>query len=234
MTRVVAIAAVCVTFAATSVLLPSPATARAEPTAAATKVIDRTLVCAVGLVGGIHQIYVQANVGTRVPGNPAAWRYLASAGVASRIVSYGDEYTLFVHYSLAGVSAGDPLRPDGFKALPERLTFLPGSGCRSAQRIPFSRSGIVARRVGGLTDQYISCYPGTRVVVRIRGTFAAPTRLRRVFFSAQADPTVHLVAAGAVVHGELAVRSATGKPLAYAEVFQNGKAKLFTSRSCAG
>jgi len=212
--------------------MPSAVAALSEP-GDASKVVDRTLSCDVGLVGGIHQVYVQANVGTHVPGNRSAWRHLASAGVADRVLPYDYEYTLFVHYLLAGVSAGDPLRPDGFEPLPERLTYLPGSGCNATRSIAFSKSGLVARHVGALTDEYLSCVPGKHVLVRVRGVFVAPQRLKPVFFSAQTDPTVHLVAAGTVLRGEVAVRSGTGKPLAYAEVLQNGKARLFTARSCA-
>jgi hypothetical protein len=43
---------------------------------------------------------------------------------------------------------------------------------------------------------------------------------------------MRLVASGTVLEGFLAVRSAAGKPLAYAEVFETGKTRLFTAGSC--
>jgi hypothetical protein len=65
--------------------------------------------------------------------------------------------------------------------------------------------------------------------MRIRGIFRAPTSLKLKRYSGGQSA---LVAAGTVIRGYVAARSQAGEPLAYAEVFDTGEARLFTARSC--
>ncbi len=187
---------------------------------AGSKVVDRTVSCAVGLTGGIHEVEVSANTGTRLIGSKKVWKLLASASVED-----------FGTRASAGVSAGNPMAPlaPGFPARPDRLSFSAPPICKPAAKFALSSKGLVRTPVDALSPnpgEGIDCYPGNRVLIRVRGIFARPTSLHSI-------PGPHLLGAnGTVIRGYLAVRSVSGKPLAYAEVFQNGKATLYVARSC--
>jgi hypothetical protein len=196
----------------------SPA-ADAEP--AASKIVDRTVSCGVPLTGGIREVTVSANTGTRLAGKPSVWKYLADVGGGANDGGGG------------GVQAGNPAAPlgPGLPYPPERLSVGLPPVCTSARRIPLSKAGLVPVSVPALAPQdgLAQCYPVARVIVRVRGIFTAPTSLH--VKRSPHEPAV-LAASGTVATGYLAIRSATGKPLAYGEVFQNGKARLFVARSC--
>jgi hypothetical protein len=148
--------------AALPALQPS---ASAEP--AASRVIDRTLSCAVGARAGVRSVAVRAQTGTRHIEDRSKWKFLASAGV-------GDPYASF-----AGVSAGTPvadLAPE-FRRSPERLYIVAGRTCNAAARIALSATGLARASASPLGDTY-DCRPGTRVLVRVRGVFRSPTSLK--------------------------------------------------------
>jgi hypothetical protein len=191
--------------------------AAADP--AASRIVDRTLTCAVGLFAGVREAKVGAGSGTRLLEDRSKWLSLADAGV-------GDSRGSFV-----SVAAGNPLAPDRRSGVvfPEwRLWIRVDDTCRSAPRIPFSRTGLAGGAASQLHDDY-DCVSGGRVVVRVRAVFRAPTTLRR---TTDRNGQRYLRAAGTMRQGFVAVRSAAGKPLAYAEVFESGKARLFTAGSC--
>ncbi len=218
-----ALAAALSAGALAAAMLGSQQRAGAEP--AASKIVDRTVSCAVGLTGGIHEVEVTANTGTRMLGKRSVWKYLAGAGVED-----------FGTRAQGDVSAGNPLPPPapGFPAGSERLSFSAPPLCRSAPRIVLTKTGLAPAAVSGIPPnpgEGIDCYPGKRVLIRVRGIFSAPTSLHVKRY--QNQPGL-LAASGTIVVGYLAIHSVSGKPLAYAEVFQNGKAQLFTARSCSG
>jgi hypothetical protein len=80
----------------------------------------------------------------------------------------------------------------------------------------------------GTSGQEFDCETPPRVLVRVRAEFRVPTPLQtsRDFGYPQ------LVARGEVTKASLAVRTPTGRPLAFAAVFASGKARLFAARSC--
>lgn len=198
-----------------AVMTLSPPSAGAEPGAA--RVIDRTYSCSVEARAGVREVQVQANAGVRWIEDRSQWKRLASAGVSSSVAGLGS------------VSAGNPLAPEnGFRFPPQRLGIPVGSKCRTAPRIPLSKAGLSGGAASQLGDTY-DCVAGSRVLVRVRGVFRAPTSLKLKRYS---GGVTQLAAAGTVTQGYLAVRSAEGKPLAYAEVLASGKASLFTARSC--
>jgi hypothetical protein len=43
---------------------------------------------------------------------------------------------------------------------------------------------------------------------------------------------VRRAAVGQIAEGRLAVRTSSGKPLVYADVFDSGKARVYTAQSC--
>ena len=190
--------------------------ARAEPSAS--RIVDRTLSCSVGARAGVRAVSVRGQTGVRDIEDRSKWRFLASATVS-------DAYAPF-----AGVNAGNPVADlaPGVPARPERLWIAAGSTCRAVARIPFTKRGLSRASAGRLGDSH-ECRPGSRVLVRVRGVFRAPTslRVRRL-----PHGITRLVAAGTVREGFLAVRSAAGKPLAYAEVLESGNTRLFTAPAC--
>jgi hypothetical protein len=190
--------------------------ASAEPVAS--RIIDRTLSCSVGSRAGVRSVTVSAHTGTRLLGDRSQWKLLAGVGAS-------DQYASF-----AGVSAGNPLADlaPGVPAQPQRLYVAARPTCRTVARIPLTATGLARATASPLEDRY-DCLPGRRVLVRVRGIFRAPTSLKPKRY---ADGVAQLAAAGTVERGWLAVRSQAGKPLAYAEVFGSGKARIFIARSC--
>jgi hypothetical protein len=182
------------------------------------RVIDRTLSCPVAARAAVRTVNVTATTGTRLREDASKWKILASAGARDSTGSF------------AGVSAGNPLADlePGFPAPPFRVYVAAGRRCTTVARMPFSRGGLAAERPSPLGSEY-ECLPGRRALVRVRAEFRAPTTLRQRRF---AGGVVQLVATGTVLRGQLAVRSATGRPLAYAEVDESGRARLFVARSC--
>lgn len=220
MTKLVAVIAVASVGA--GVVVSSQLAARAASQLANSKVIDRTVSCKVPLTGGIHEVTVSANTGTRLAGKPAVWKYLASIGGGANNGGGGS------------VQAGNPAAPLGLGLPypPERLSVNAPPICKTASRIPLSKAGLVPEPVPALSPQdgLAQCFPVGRVIVRVRGLFRSPTSLH-----IKRDRSgSRLAASGTVTTGYLAVRSASGEPLAYGEVFATGKAKLFVARSCSG
>jgi hypothetical protein len=191
-------------------------TASAEP--AASRIVDRTLSCSVALSGGLREARVGAGSGVRLLGDRSKWRSLADAGS-------GDSAGFF-----ASVAAGNPLAPDssGFVFPPWRVSIRADKACRSVPRIPFSRAGLTGGTASQFHDDY-DCASGGRVVVRVRAIFRSPTTLRR---TTQPNGQRYLRAAGTVREAVLAVRGASGKPLAYARALESGAATLYTSKAC--
>ncbi|CAN5181547.1 hypothetical protein BH09ACT13_BH09ACT13_03570 [soil metagenome] len=190
-------------------------TAAAQP--AASRVIDRTYSCSVEARASVREVQVQANAGVRWIEDRSQWKRLAGAFVSDSVTGLGY------------VSAGNPLAPEnGFRFPPQRLGIPAGSKCRAAARIPLSRAGLTGGPASQLGEAY-DCVAGSRVLVRVRGVFRAPTSLKLKRYS---GGVTALAAAGTVTQGYVAVRSGDGKPLAYADVLASGKASLFTARSC--
>jgi hypothetical protein len=182
------------------------------------RVIDRTVSCSIPSRAGARIADVRGQSGSRR--SPAAWIYLPTVGVGERDGG-----------SLVWVAAGNPREPDpasGVVHPPHRLS-IRVDGCRRAPRVPFSRRGLSGGRAGQFGDDW-ECEVGGRVVVRVRATFRTPAALRssRVPWS----DFRFLQAAGTVVQASLAVRSESGKVLAYGDVDEGGRARLFTASSC--
>ena len=133
----------------------------------------------------------------------------------------------------ANVAAGNPLAPiePGFPARPERLFLRCVPDMQDSARIAFSRRVSCPRRdcvAAGLRQRHQLLSGKARSLSRTRD-------LRRADLIAS-DPWTRqrpgaLGASGTIAAGYLAVASASGKPLAYGEVFQNGKGQL-VARSC--
>ena len=190
--------------------------ARAAP--AASRVIDRTVVCSI-MPGNPREIDVQASSGTRPFGDRSKWKSLPSA-------SFGDPRSTSPTSShvYAAIRAGWP--PPREVGLPLRTDTLSYSiTCRpSRARVPLSAGGLSGGAAGAFGDDY-DCVVPRKILVRIRGLYRSATTLKRSRDS--------LVARGAVREGYLAVRTPSGKQIALATVFESGKARLFVGDTCA-
>jgi hypothetical protein len=74
-----------------------------------------------------------------------------------------------------------------------------------------------------LGDEF-DCFAPKQVVIRVRAVLVTPGTLRR----GPQYQTAHV----AVREAKLAVRTPKGKPLAYADVQESGKARLFVAPGC--
>jgi hypothetical protein len=210
-----------------------PATSGTE-SADAARVVDRTLVCATGVSAGVRVLELGARAGVRERG-ASSWRWPAHAwlynrsgirygivGVAAPVSHHGSSPTDPVN----GTSPPWPTRPD--PGIGNLLTTLwtDAVRCRpTVARVPLAATGLQGGAADAFADQYDCAIP-KRILVRVRAVFLTSTRLRlnrRFGFHTTND---------VVQEGALAARTTGGKPLAYAEVRANGKARVFAAPSC--
>jgi hypothetical protein len=202
---------------------PSAATATtgsAAPSAATAKVIDRTLTCTTGFGKGVRNVELLARSAFRnangrldglgqvvvaTPGNP----------IPNRPQTFAP--------TLAGATAGWPAPPP-FKS--GALGFSPKL-CKAARAtVRLSSRGLGTGGEASVFGEDVTCPTPAKVVIRIRGTFLEPAALvlsdKKDYFSADAR----------IKRAQIAVRTPDGKPLAYGEVLDSGKAMLFTAGRC--
>jgi hypothetical protein len=204
-----------------------PSASGAE-TAGLAKVIDRTVVCSTGVSAGIRVLEVGARTGVREAGNPSHWLQPAHAWVYNR---------KGVRYGVAGVAAPNaspghtappwPTLPDPGIGHLRTTTWLDAVRCKpTVARIPLSSSGLTGGPADPFDDEF-ECAAPRRILVRARVVFRRSTSLRlngRFGFHTTGED---------VVEGSLAVRTEGGKPLAYADVVANGKARVFAAKDCS-
>ncbi len=203
-------------------------TPTANARVAAPGVVDRTVTCVPALVGGVRKVYPFARAGSGRRGS--SWNSPAFAAAATSIS--GSAATA-VDDHLAWVTAGAP-SPDatvvgtlvGF-TFPMRswgTVAVNRRYCRtSPQRVPLSRKGLSGGAVGPFDDRW-DCDPGRRVVVRVRAVVRSKTKLSSFRgFLRTTEP---------VRSAKLVVATPSGKTLAYAEVLESGKSRLYVAPSC--
>ncbi|MBA2296396.1 MAG: hypothetical protein H0W16_14870 [Actinobacteria bacterium] len=93
--------------------------------------------------------------------------------------------------------------------------------------MPLSSAGLAGGKASPFWDEY-DCLAPRRILVRIKGIFHERTSLRRQRGSFFDD----LVARGGLKQGFLAVRTSTGKPIAFITVHEAGNAQIFVGDSC--
>jgi hypothetical protein len=203
-------------------------TAGAQPQAAPARVIDRTMLCsALPIGGGLYQFEVRAQEGIRL--NRTTWRSLAFAAARSGHVTIGPSR---LENSLAWAGAGrvspttsldhetrDPYlaRMHGTLALNQQLC------SRSSARVRLTARGLQGGPPGQFGEEY-DCPAPRRVLVRLRATVRTGEPIYR---------DRHFVKTKATLQSAfLAIRTPSGRPLAFAAVFESGKARLLTATSC--
>jgi hypothetical protein len=188
--------------------------ARAEPSA--TLVVDRTLVCAMGITGGIRKIELVGQSGTRDFADPSTCKALPRVELYN---PYGGDLDL-----LAMISAGNPP--------PSGLSFVPNPARCKATRTSVSLSArqLTPAAASPIGDEY-ECRVPERVLLRIRGVFANPTTLRKIWITRERSYRM-TVADGPIRESSLTVRTLDGRAVAKATVSESGKTRLFTAAGC--
>jgi hypothetical protein len=198
-------------------------------TVAPAPVIDRTLLCStLAIGGGLHQFEIRARAGVRE--NPTTWKSLPFAAARSGHITRGPAQ---LDNSIAWIAAGraspktnleelDPLWP--YPAKTHGTLALNQELCRpSKARVRLTGKGLDGGVAGPFGDEY-DCPAPRRVLVRVRATLQARAPIYRDdhFLKTRAD----------LKSAYLSIRTRSGKPLAFAAVFESGKARLLTAAGC--
>jgi hypothetical protein len=112
-------------------------------------------------------------------------------------------------------------------ATPDSMSLNPARCTASHTRIPLVARGLEGGSVGQERRSF-ECETPARVRVRIRGVFAAAA----AFAEDRTWGYRQLVAAGQVNEAALAVRTLTGRPVAFASLSASGAVRLFVARGC--
>ena len=193
------------------------ATSPAAPNdAGKTRLVDRTLTCRTGYFHGARLVFLTARSAAR-RGDALDWLAQATVSTAGNALSKQNTQP-----TLAGLTAGwPPPAPLTSGALAYDNTHC-GPTRMKVQLTARGLTGGVANAFG----EDLRCIVGRTVLVRVRATFREPVE-------EQPDRAGAFVTAlGRVVSGQLAVRTLTGSPIAYADVADGGRARLFTMNGC--
>ena len=202
--------------------------AQARPQAPAARVVDRTMLCAAALSGGIYEVEANAQAGAVKRGS--SWGKPAIAMVTTGSTSSAAEA---LDHALAWTVTGTPTRdatiiPDPFPGFtyPIRAwgTLAMANRCRVSRTRPaFSSSGLQGGRIDALGETF-DCPSPRRVLIRVRAVLAADASLglRRGYLGTTTPAT----------QARVVVATPAGKRLAYAELLGSGSARLFTAPSC--
>jgi hypothetical protein len=178
--------------------------APASAQTAPSRVVDRTYRCAVGVDGGIRSLNVSAQTGVRDFDDRTKWKTPPH-----------------FHVSPA-VGSGLRVRAAGVVSEPwtetYELSFYVVGCSRVSGRVPLVAKGLSGGRASQFGDRYQCPVPRT-VLVRVRMELAQPASVGR--------KTHAPVRAGSVF-----VRTVSGKPSAYAEVDEAGRARLLVASNC--
>lgn len=182
-------------------------------------VLDRTYSCRVELGGGLYAVLVSAHAGMRTG---KQWAKLPYVGVRT------GHATISTGNLLAWATAG---RPGAATTMDLDFWSFGGLGtlgvrrtlCRAASgRIPLSWAGLRGGPPAAIGSSY-QCEAPRSVLLRIRARLTSPVVPRGREFSSIHVPTRR---------AQIAVRTTSGRPLAYGEVYESGKARLFISGKC--
>ena len=208
----------------------APARARAVDDTAALAVIDRTYVCNTSILGGIYELKSRAHSGVRSGSgwSKLPWAGASSGGWAGPLAGLPNAPGNTLAWITAGApSASTTVGADGevFPVLGGGTIGVNSSMCRpSKAKVALSPSGL---RGGTATAVVVAldCAAPRRVLVRLRASVEGSSALReraRLFLATNAPAR----------EAKLAVRTLAGRLLAYADVSDSGKARLFTAKGC--
>ena len=186
-----------------------------EAAPATVRRVDRTLQCTTGVQGGARVIHLRAQSAFG-EGGKLEWLAQATVSAVGQPLPFKPDY----RPTLAGMTAGWPAPPpleSGGIAFENRL-------CKPTRsRIALEPRGLTGGRASQLGEEYTCVVPRT-MLVRISVAFRAPVELEL--------QRGGWTAAGRVQRGRIAVTNLAGKPLVYAEVVEEGTARIFASKGC--
>jgi hypothetical protein len=210
--------------AALAAACASAGTERAGAEPAASRVVDRTLLCATRQNGGIHEIEAESFSGVRQSGK---WLRMPFA-----VVSTGETASnaMVLENSLAWITSGRPDRDsqlgDYFfpvRALDYGTLAINRRICHATKRVPLGSAGLRGGGAGQLGDSY-DCQVPKRVVVRVRAVLESPGTLK--------PHGAFLLTSAAVTEAKVVVRTQSGRPLAFASTVKSGRSTIFTGKGC--
>jgi hypothetical protein len=211
--------------AALAAAAASTATPRAGAEPAASRIVDRTLLCATRQNGGVYEIEAESFSGVRQ--GRTKWLRLPFANVTTG--QTGSAATVLQN-AFAWITSG---HPDSETQLGEYLFPVRAAVygtlavnrrmCRAAKRIPLSSKGLRGG-VAGQTGDSFDCTVPRRVVVRVRAVLDSPADLR--------PHDAFLLTTVTVREAKVAIRTQNGKPIAYMSTAESGRATIFTGKGC--
>lgn len=191
--------------------------------------VDHTLLCTARTHGGIYEVEARAHAGFRAGSRWAKLPFatLTSGGAGGSLSGNQAVSPNALFWMTAG-------RPDGQTTVDmDFWTFPPrGSGtlgynrtrCSPVRRqVALTPAGLRGGAASALGEE-LDCTTPRRVLLRVRARLQSRGSLqKRGDFLSTGVP---------VLDAKMSLRTLRGKPLVYAEVFQSGKAPLFTARAC--
>jgi hypothetical protein len=194
----------------------------------ASRIVDRTFVCAPGAFGGLPEIETRAGRGIRE--SRRSWKQLPYAIAAAGRATFSSTQWGVLAFSYAWITAGPPSRTTTIDQEWRTSAGVPATvgvslrACRqSTARVPLSARGLSGGGASPFGEEF-DCATPRRFLIRVRAVLQSAAGLRsRDGFLATRVPARE---------AQLAVRTLTGKPLVYAETADSGETKLFTATSC--
>jgi hypothetical protein len=205
---------------------------------AASHIFDRTYLCTNAPdKWRMRVIGVGATAGFQDAGR---WLQLARASITNTGTTptklganeLGFRGTAYTHWSFALAAGPGPAQRDANSPREEpglRIWSKWAKACAYSpkRRVPLTFRGLDGGGADYFGDRLECRRAPRRVFVRVRAVFArAPTPLRLEHVSG------YLQATGPLAEAVFAVRTQSGKPLAFARVSASGKARMFTAPSC--
>lgn len=213
-------------------ILLAPAGARDK----AVRVVDQTYVCGVTAKAGVRKIEIDGRRGFRDGG---AWEWFASVGVENwggppvklPANNAGLVATTDLNWRF-GVSAGlTEAQPD-----PPHRPYRAGAWLTPRRACAVSRASVPLspRRLDGGPADYFGdeyeCVTPSKILIRVRAVFEEPATFSIV--PSEGDLRTRR-ASGAVREAHVAVRTTSGRQLAYAFASASGAARVFAGKGCS-
>jgi hypothetical protein len=183
--------------------------------------IDRTFACTTSVKAGARQLKLRAQSGTRDAEKPDRWKSLASVEVGTP----GADPTLPGYYLLRLSTGRGGVSDPQFAGADGGLEVSPKRCKPTRARVALSTKGLIGGAASPLSDDYECFAAPPMLLLRVRASFRASTRLktnRFGFLGTTAGPT----------EAAFAMRTRAGAAIVYGSVTDSGKARLFFRGNC--
>jgi hypothetical protein len=203
------------------------ANAGSRRAASSPRVVDRTIVCATALTGGVRKVEVRGHAGIRE--GASRWKQLpfavfSTGSVGARLTALDNSLA----WLTAGVPSGTTTMDIGFNQAWPHTTgtvALNRRWCRtSAAKVDLSPARLSGGPAGVFGEGF-DCVAPRRVLVRVRAVFGSSSALHGDGLFVRTNTPVR--------EAHMAMQTESGRALAFAEVLESGKTRLFTAGSCS-